>query len=78
MYGVDPLFPRQIKVVRSGEESNQAVGVRSPHPESEIDRLGVDLDVVVADQDGDRVDGGSGEEPGIEAARRLADQGDCR
>lgn len=76
MYGVDPLFPHQIKVVGSAEQSNQTVGVCSPYSEGESERLDVDLDVVVADQDCKRVNGGSGDEPGIEAARRLADQRD--
>ena len=79
MDGVDPLPPRQVQIVCSREQPDQAVGVRGPDSERELDRLGVHLHVVVAYDHPTCRDERTREEPRVEAVRCLADQRDrCR
>lgn len=65
--------------MRSGEQSDELfwiVRAAPPDVKCELDRFQVDLDVIVANQDGACRNPWTGKEPGVEARRRLSDNGD--
>ena len=69
MNRVDPLLPVQVNVVGPGEEPHDAVLVIGPDAEGELEGCRVDIDVVVADQNGVGFDVvWAGEEAEVEAA----------
>lgn len=53
--------------MRSGEESDQTVGVGFPNAEGEFERFVIGAYVVVADQDGACGNGASGKETSVES-----------
>lgn len=71
---VHPRLGGQIQIVRSPKHPYQTARIRLPNAEGEFERCRVDIDVVVAYEDGARCDGLPRDEAVVEAVGFLTDE----